>query len=169
MKLPDLAGLPEISDDCRTLSWSRANLEPSRKHAGSIHVYFHPGWRRAIVHGEDDWGSGRGQVFLVFSDLTMAPLRRVAGILGLECVWADGVAVLSNGAGSTFVCRLDSTKAVANGKPITLRRAPMLWTAPGFSKKWSYMYAPIRPICEAFGWQCSLDHERCAVVLEHRP
>lgn len=164
VKLPDVAGPPQVSDDLRTVTWSRRDLEPTREHAAGISLHFFPAWPRAVVNGADDWGSGVGRWFLVYSDLAMAPLRRVARMLDLECLWADGVATLSDGEGSFFVCQLGSQKAVANGESTTLRRAPMLWSAPGL--RTNHMYAPIRPICQAFGWQCSLDYEKCAVVLD---
>ncbi len=157
---------PQVSEGGRELKWSWAELEPTRKHVARLSVNFYPAWRQAVVNGEKDWGSGYGRWFLIYSDLTIAPLRRMADMLGLKCVWADGMVSLADDEGHFFVCQLGSHKAIANNKPVALRQVPVLWSAPGFSKERASMYAPIRPICEAFGWQCSLDYENSAVVLE---
>jgi len=155
----------ELSPDRRTLVWSWTDLEPTRQHVARLHVGFYPAWRQAVVNGEKNWGPEAANWFLVYSDLTMAPVRHLASLLGLECVWADGVVALSDGAGKMFVCQVESPKAIVNSKVITMPRAPMLRPAPGYTRGQRYMYAPLRPICEAFGWQCSLDYENSAVVL----
>ena len=157
---------PQVSEGGRELKWSWAKLEPTRKHVRGLSLNFYPAWRQAMVNGEKKWGAGARDWFLVYSDLTMAPVRHLASLLGLECIWADGVVALSDGAGKMFVCQVESPKAIVNNKVITIRRAPMLRPVPGYTRGQRHMYAPLRPICEAFGWQCSLDYENSAVVLE---
>jgi hypothetical protein len=165
-KLSDLGEPPDISLDRRTLTWSLRDMEPVRGRGGQLNVSFVPGWRTALVNGEDEADPELGTRFLVHSDFTMAPVRRVARLLGLKCIWADGVTTLSDDEGNVLVFQLGSTKAIGNNKVVTLRRAPMMWTAPGSSSHFARLYAPLRPICDAFGWQCTLDYEKFAVVFE---
>ncbi len=157
---------PHLWNHERTRTWSWTDLEPTRQHVADIFVGFYPAWRQAVVNGEKNWGPEAANWFLVYSDLTMAPVRHLASLLGLECVWADGVVALSDGAGKMFVCQVDSEKAIVNSKVITMRRAPMLRTAPGYTRGQRHMYAPLRPICDVFGWRCSLYYDQYAVVLE---
>ena len=156
----------QVSPGRRTLAWSWTNVEPRREHIGRLHLYFTPGWRRVGVNGISDWGDARGSFFLIDGSLTMAPVRRLAGLLELECTWQDGAATLRDSTGTTFVCRVGSREAVADGEAIRLRSKPMLWTGPKMSRRYAHMYAPLRPICEAFGWRCSLYYDQYAVVLE---
>lgn len=156
----------QVSEGGRELKWSWVELEPTRKHVAGLSVNFYPAWPQAVINGEKNWGPEGSNWFLVYSDLTMAPVRHLASLLGLNCVWADGVVALSDGAGKTFVCQVDSQKAIVNNKSISLQKAPVLRTVPGYTGGQPHMYAPLRPICEAFGWHCSLDYENSAVTFE---
>ncbi len=149
---------PTISSDRRTLTWAWADLEPTRDHTGYLAVSFYPGWRRVIVDGEESPYSLQGADFLMYPGTMMAPVRRLAELLDLDLVWADGVLVLSDKVGRYFVCSKGSRVAAANTEQVILRKEP-------FISEHRKMYAPLRPICEAFGVQCSLDYEKCAVVL----
>jgi len=165
MKLPEVGGAPSVSGDWRTLTWSCANVEPTPKHAGGISLYFTPGWTRAGADGKPGRNYEASERFLVYSGSTMAPLRRIAGLMGLWCVWKNRVVSLTDGAGQSFVCRVGSRPATANGERVTLARAPRLWAPPKSSKEFAHAYAPTRAVCQAFGWQCSLDYRQCAVLL----
>lgn len=152
----------------RTLSWTWSNWEPA-EYRWSIDnillVDFSPGWSNTKLDGNFMKVGKDGAWFLVYSDLTMAPVRHLAEILDLICVWEHGHLTVTGRGQNSFVCRLGSTAAIANGKFIALRKTPVLWRTPGFEEH--HMYAPLRPICEAFGVQCSLDYEKYAVVLNH--
>ncbi len=162
----------------RRLVWQASRLEPSRTHPlGVVEVAFLPGWLGAILDGEVDSGDPSGdpsslvgEFFLVYADLTMAPVRRMARMLGLQCEWRDGNAVLQDQLGRAFSCSVGSLDARSCGQPIRLRRKPTLYernTMDGLvpASQDGVMYGPMRPICEAFSVQCFLDYEQQKVVL----
>ncbi len=173
-KSPCRRARTEVLDGGRRLVWQTSRLEPSRTHPlGVVEVAFLPGWLGAILDGEEvGWGVPSGdpsslapEFFLVYGDLTMAPVRRMARMLGLECDWWDGNVVLRDQVGRTFSCSVGSLDARSCGQPIRLRRKPTLMAGLVPASEDSVMYGPVRPICEAFGVQCSLDYEQQKVVL----
>ncbi len=158
---PEHFDLPAISSDGHTLTWTWADLEPTREHVGYLRVSFYPGWRSVTVDGEED-EPGYDDFLMYPPGIMMAPVRRLADLLYLHLVWADRVLVLSDDASHYFVCSKGSRVAAANGEQIILKKRPFVGSF--YSEM---MYAPLRPICDAFGVQISLDYDNHLIELEH--
>lgn len=146
------------SDVGRTLTWSWTKVEPAPDRISAVRVPFWPGWARAVVDGKQT-GVGFAGYFHVYPDITMAPVRGLAELLGLNCARKGGNVELTDKQGHVFVCRVGSADAVANGRAVVLRRK-----AEDIGGR---VVVPLRPVSEAFGVRCSLDRNGCRVVLEH--
>lgn len=159
-------GLPphRVSDDGRRLSWRWSDVEPTPQKRGYLDLNFFPGWREVVVNGRDPDFGNPGECFLVYPDgATMAPVRRLARLLGLQCDWRDNQVVLSGGEGHTFTCRLGSAEATVDGKPVVLARPAVSRPVPWAGAP--VLVAPLRAICDAFGVQCALEYSHSRVVI----